>query len=321
MNVLRSPSNTGGGSQPDLSKITNMETDSTITFRKRKNPFEHDCKCTNELKELRSELSRMSLLLEKYTDSNKNIMTKMQESIVEVKTQIVEMKETTETTNTLIHENITQIKDQIIEMKSSAVDIITEQNNIKEQVAILETKLTVSDRKVKTIEDNISKQLLSVGVEGVNHLNEELIREVQERSDRERNIIILGLPEQTTPNAKDRLSKDTADVIKITHSIAPDVPNPLKVIRIGKYCDTKIRKVKVYYESKSSAKQLLRNRENLSKGIKIYSDQTPNQQIYLQNLKEEMTRRNNEGEEDLTIKYIKGIPKIVKNNKSKNYHK
>ena len=61
--------------------------------------------------------------------------------------------------------------------------------------------------------------------------------------------------------------------------------------------------------------------QNSSLIFLIYSDQTPNQQIYLQNLKEEMTRRNNEGEEDLTIKYIKGIPKIVKNNKSKNYHK
>lgn len=318
MSLLRSPTNTatGGGSQPDLSKLSNMEADPAITFRKRKKPLEHDCKCCDELKELRFELSRTTLLLEKYSESNEKIMTNMKDNITEVKAQMAEMKATSEKSTNLISENITEIKDQISTIKTSSLNITMEQNKIKKQVALLETKMSVSENKIKTLESNINQcsSVPSGRIVSEAHLSEELIREVQERNERERNIIIVGLPEQTTANATERASNDEADVMQITRSIVLDTPQPLKVIRIGKYNDNKIRRVKVCYESKYSAKQLLRNRSKLPEHIKIYSDQTPAQQKYLQNLKKELASRASDGEANLTIKYINGIPNIVKEN-------
>ncbi|CAH2215870.1 jg17266, partial [Pararge aegeria aegeria] len=263
-----------------------METDSTITLRKRKHNFEHDCKCSIELKEVRSELSRMALLLEKYTDGNEKMLTTMQNNIIEVKAQMAEIKETSEKSTNLIQENITEIKDQIGGIQSSSLNIKVEQSKIKAQMAALETKILASDSRINTIETNIERcaSAPSGRWEPRTHLDEKLIREVQERSERERNVIIAGLPEQTTASATERASKDEADVIQITRSIVHDVPPPVKVIRIGKYRDTKTRRVKVCYESKVTAKQLLRAKDKISEPIKIYSDQTPAQQKHFRNL-------------------------------------
>lgn len=78
-----------GGSQPDLSEmnILNHDTDN-ITLRKRLKP-DSDCSCSEDIREMRSEMSRISVLLEKYVGSNEQILQNMQDSITEIKTQIM----------------------------------------------------------------------------------------------------------------------------------------------------------------------------------------------------------------------------------------
>lgn len=272
---------------------------------------------------MRSELSRMTSLLENYTISNERMMNKMQDNVTEVKNQIAEMKLTNEQTISLLRENITEIKTDIIDIKSSSLDMALEQNSIKTQVAQLEKKICTSENKIKSLELNLDKtkatypSVSSEQLEAKPDFSEQLIREVQDRTEREKNVIVVGLPEQNALSAAERLSKDKADIINITRSIIQDIPNPTKVIRIGKYNATKCRRVKVIYDIPGPAKQLLRSRDKLPQNIQIYSDQTPTQQKYLQSLKEELARRLDKGETDLTIKYIGGTPKIIKTN-SKN---
>lgn len=91
-----------------------------------------------------------------------------------------------------------------------------------------------------------------------------------------------------------------------------DTPKPIKIFRIGKYDAGKSRRVKVCYETTGPAKLLLRNKDKLPKDIKIFSDQTPAQHKYLQELKDELSRRQANGESDIIIKYINGTPAITK---------
>jgi hypothetical protein len=42
-------------------------------------------------------------------------------------------------------------------------------------------------------------------------------------------------------------------------------------------------------------------------------DQTPAQKKYVDTLKEELNKRTENGEKDLSIRYIKGLPKIITN--------
>lgn len=144
------------------------------------------------------------------------------------------------------------------------------------------------------------------------YLNEQIFKEIQERSNREKNVILIGIPEQSSPSAGERISKDESDIWNITSSIVKDIPKPARIFRIGKYSPGKNRKIKICYETSGPAKQLLRNQNKLPQNIKIYCDQTPAQQKYLSKLRDELSRRQNNGENELTIKYINGTPTIVK---------
>lgn len=314
MSLLRSPSKTatGSSSQPDLSKLNVMETDSSITFRKRKQPFDHECKCSKEIQEMRTQLTHMTTLLEKYTGSNEQIINNMQDNISEVKTHIAEIKSSNEQTFNMIQENITEIKTQINDIKSWSTNIKSEQNNIKTKIISLEKKVCLNENKLKSLESSLTTFATPTPTGNKLQANEQLIREIQDRRDREKNIIIVGLPEQNSETSEERYSKDETEVMRITSLLDDDIPKPIKVIRIGKYNPAKDRRIKVCYDKLGPAKQLLRHKSKLPENIKIFSDQTPAQQKYLQTLKEELTRRSNEGESDLTIKYINGMPKIIK---------
>ncbi|KOB78836.1 putative tick transposon [Operophtera brumata] len=263
MSLLRSPTNTqtGGGSQPDLSKISNVAEDSLITFRKRK----RECDCGQETKEIRAELKSMTSLLEKFIDSNASIMSQMQVSIADVKTQITEIKVTNEQTISLIRENLAEVKTQITDIKSSSHIMSLEQTNIKVHVNQLEKEIAKGQNKIQSLESELNSFKLTAPLPSNSQtvtqprMDEKLIREVQDRNARERNIIIVGVPEQTSSNAEERTCKDEADVMNITNLLIKDIPKPIKVIRIGKYTAGKIRRIKACYEAPMLAKHLLRN--------------------------------------------------------------
>lgn len=74
----------------------------------------------------------------------------------------------------------------------------------------------------------------------------------------------------------------------------------------------KARPMKLCFDSQETVKIILRNKTGIKENsFRIYSDQTPYQQNFMVNLKKELKERQERGETDLTIKYIKGIPKII----------
>lgn len=277
MNVQRSPT---GGSQPDLSRMSDLASDSSVTFRKRKLPFDIECTCSDELGNMRSELCRISSLLEKYIVSNEMILKNMQENITDIKNQITDMKLSNERTHSAMQ----------VKMESLESDL----------------------NKLKT-----STKTESITLENGLILGEQIIQEMQNRNNREKNIVLVGLPEQITSTPEDRLSKDEADVFKIISLVCTGIPKPSKVFRIGKFKPGKNRSIKVCFETIEPAKNLLRNRNKLQDGLKIFSDQTPTQQNFMKSLREELKRRQDNGETNLTIKYVNGTPAIIKI--SKNY--
>ncbi|CAG5055682.1 unnamed protein product [Parnassius apollo] len=174
MSVQRSPT---GGSQPDISKMSDLVSDSSITFRKRKLPFGVECACSEELGGMRSELSRISSLLEKYIVSNELILKTMQENITDIKNQIADIKLTNERSHSAMQ----------VKMESLELDL---------------NKLKISSKS--------ANELI---------LGEQIIQEIQQRKNREKNIVLVGLPEQIASTPEDRLSKDEAEVFKTISSL------------------------------------------------------------------------------------------------------
>lgn len=112
--------------------------------------------------------------------------------------------------------------------------------------------------------------------------------------------------------AKDRISHDAKEVQTIIKELATNNVTPIKTMRLGKYVSGKNRPIKVLFNSAEIPKEIFRKKSKLSKkDIKIFSDQTPAQQSHMIELKNQLSKRQENGETDLTIKFIKGQPKIV----------
>lgn len=296
MSLLRSPNKTttGGGSQPDLSKISDELVDSQITLRKRKQNFDHDCDCREGMNELRKELSRITQLLEKVVGSQDQTMN-------------------------LVRESITEVRNEIKEIKLSSGTLAAEQSILKEQITQLDNKIKCGETNIKSLQfeltslksDSSAASSSTQMAQSKYTESELIIRELKERNDREKNVIIIGLQEQTSSDINEQRLYDETEVKKIISTHFKDVPSPSKIFRLGKYNPNSKRPLKICFDTPKPAKILLRNKEKLPKEIKLYSDQTPTQQKYLKELKEELARRQQKGESDLIIKYIKNVPTIV----------
>lgn len=301
-----------GGSQPDLSKLSQLYTDPQITLRKRKKP--EDCECSNNMKQMQSELSRMNSLLERYFSSNEQNIQKIQDDLANLKTEVLDIKASNEQISNVIRENVNEMKLQVNAIEATTSDVLAEQKILKNQVSRLENSFAQGDKKLQAVESEINRITKTTpnGMTDSQVLSEQSIQELHNRYNREKNVLLVGIPEPKSLNMEERSAIDEAEVLRIISSISTDTPKPTKVFRIGKQNPGKNRSIKVCFSERAPAKELLKNKSRLPAGIKIYSDQTPAQQKYLKTLKEELQRREAAGENDLTIKYISGTPTIVK---------
>lgn len=150
--------------------------------------------------------------------------------------------------------------------------------------------------------------------------SEVLIKETMERITRSKNIIIRGVPEHAG-SGEERRTQDAAKVSKILDAVGCSSSKVLSIVRMGKppssgNASGSPGALKVVFPDRASALRVLKNKGKLQlnnsyKGWKIYDDKTPEQTRYLEDLRRELNRRTDEGEQGLTIKYIKGIPEIV----------
>lgn len=212
-----------------------------------------------------------------------------------------------------------------MEKLSSKIDKIQESQNlitaenkkIRDELSMLHKQSDVTDAKLKNIEVDIENiKMAHMPTETTAPITkvadyEKIINEFQERSKREKNVIIVGIDEPMQKNPAERKKYDHDKVFAILQAVYPECPDPLKIIRLGKYNANSNRSIKVILDSAFTAKLILRNKDKAGEKFKIYSDQTPMQQNHLKSLKDELETRKRNGEENLCIKYVKGTPKII----------
>ncbi|KAI5630897.1 hypothetical protein NE865_16392 [Phthorimaea operculella] len=270
-----------------------------ITFRnlKRKQPHDHQC----DVSSVREDLAGLSKILTDFIASNNTAMEQMRTGISDLKIQMNEIKITQASA-------LTAIQSKISEIETTSSKLTIEQNHMN-------TKLISLDEKVQAIEANVSELKKTTPEksqpENKIYSNEEVIQEFQERNNRSKNIIIAGINEQSSKDSKERATKDLIEVKNIICHVIDDIQEPNAVFRIGKYNPGKTRRVKVCFDNDEPVKKLLRKKEKIPEGFKFYSDLTPKQQNFLDQLKSELLRRQNNGENNLKIKYVKGMPRII----------
>lgn len=145
---------------------------------------------------------------------------------------------------------------------------------------------------------------------------EETLSELNERQMRAKNIIIFGVNEQVG-NTEERRNKDLDLSATVLNKISPEEPTHIvKTFRIGKNINnSRPRPIKVVLSDQYEAKRILRLKGNLMSSefssFVIKDDKTPKQMEFLKSVQDELKLRLDNGESNLTIKYIKSIPTIV----------
>ena len=224
--------------------------------------------------------------------------------------------------NTII-DNTTSIVEQLHSIKTTTDYLITENNNCKSEIKTLKDVIKSNEEEIAELKNEVKQLKLKVEAPSVSQLpnynSESLLVECQERAERSKNLVVTGIPEENLTSLLARQDADKTKLSKITRTIYPNCPEPIKVFRLGKYDSKKTRPLKLCFSSQDTVKTILRNKDIVKvDGVRIYSDQTPQQQKFISNLRNELKKRQVSGEENLKIKYVKGIPKIVNQEEPKN---
>jgi hypothetical protein len=153
--------------------------------------------------------------------------------------------------------------------------------------------------------------------------DEFIINEMNERNFRAANVLFYNIPECTSSNIDERVLHDKEEISKIINATSSDIKIPIKVIRLGKsYQPNKHRPIKAIFSSAGDAFDILKNKKHIlsclpptNMIIGISSDRTLFQRDQMKKLREKLAARQSSGEQNLTIKFVKGIPSIVNTDK------
>lgn len=145
---------------------------------------------------------------------------------------------------------------------------------------------------------------------------EEIIGEMLERNKRSANMIIFGSEKKFSSKAEqvlhgEGLVRDVLNECNITD-------DNIEPIRLGKFDPSRQvrrRPIKVKLSSRDVVKRVLRRFNKFKSnekfaGLSVNSDRTPRQLAYFKSVRSELNVRMNNGESNLKIKYINGVPTI-----------
>lgn len=169
----------------------------------------------------------------------------------------------------------------------------------------LNNELTLLKERVELLENTNQTPNFTLP----NSLINENINEMEERKSKEGNVMVFNLPENSGTDEE----KKNKDITNIKNIVNVEIDtNEVKLFRIGKP-NNKPRPVKLCFKNKSAAVAFLKACKTIDTGaIRFGNDLTKMQREHIQSLRSELKRRKDLGEEDITIKYFNGVPKITK---------
>lgn len=224
-----------------------------------------------------------------------------------------------------MEEQLNLIAKTLNELKSNQSKMMNSLNSQNEKLTALSNNYkSLSSTVTKLLEDNnkLNSKLLNLEKK-VSSLYEnkftenDIVLEIMDRQSRLNNLILYNLPEQPI-NGDSNSIKQLLDIMDVKVS-------PINITRLGTAktdLSTRPRPVKVAFSNSHEVGSILRSQKKLNsnpnfKDLRFASDRTKKQRETMSALRNELNHRRDKGETDINIKYVKGIPCIVKI--SKNY--
>lgn len=135
-----------------------------------------------------------------------------------------------------------------------------------------------------------------------------LLAELHERALRSKNVIFFNVPESGNIGEDLQLVNDLFQQIE-------NCPSARSAYRLGANTTSKPRPLKLVFESDKDALSVLRKRADWKRsGYIARNDLTPDQSKYYTSVRDSLKQRIENGEKNLSIKFIKGIPTIITKN-------
>lgn len=191
-------------------------------------------------------------------------------------------------------------------------------SKIKNLISSLENHFTKSISELKTQFEEKLNEIKSSHVTNESKISESLIQEISERQKRASNVLIFNIEESISQQPDERMQHDKDAVKSLLDTIPSVDSNVIHVTRLGNRTSAdKARPVRICFSDQQQALQVLKNKQKiLSKNnkLRIRADETPMQREFMASLRAELKDKVDHGQADLTIKYVRGTPTIVKKN-------
>lgn len=187
-------------------------------------------------------------------------------------------------------------------------------NSLKAVIAALQNEVKEL-KELKSVSNTVSLS---------NAQFEEIISEINDRQSRKHNLVIYGVPEQVHDLNKDqRLSAEKHNVKEILRYTSPSNAATLEegVIearRLGRFDpnSSRPRPIKCTLTNERLVHLAIQGAKNIKKSaqfmnISLSFDRTPKQIEFYQQIKSELDERKRNGENNIKIKYVNNMPRIV----------
>lgn len=191
-----------------------------------------------------------------------------------------------------------QVREMSDEVKSMKTSFLVTLEDIKHDLSIIKSASSVSTVASGSVP-------AAVGGNGTS----DVFHEMTERQKRSNNLMVFNLPEINEQDDLERANSLISNLIGAPIVIA-------SASRIGKRNKNGHRSLRLTLQSPYVVHQVLRSKKKLDRSQMIYleADLTSDQRTELNNLKNELKLRQRNGEKNLFLKYINGIPKLSTKN-------
>lgn len=258
-----------------------------------------------------SKPSKSSPVLTRSTSSSSNLLqstsSKSDPSIADV---IKAIKALRSTQDKLIADN------KILgdELKLRLDTLTSRLDTLANEITILRTKVDTIDTRVVALESKSQSTSIS-----------DIVQELTARERCKSNLIVHGLPESTATVTSSMLADDKTAINTILTKMSIEPTIDYKLIRLGRQSPTSHRPIKLIFNGPDISAQvlskfrLIKSRPDFPPHFSIVRDKTALEREKLKACHQELDRRVQSGENDLTIAYRNGIPSVLKTH-PKNQH-
>lgn len=208
----------------------------------------------------------------------------------------------------IMRNDIQSINSKLLTQENTSIAILARMDSLSTELASLKKENEELKKEIDNIKSSSVDPFRSPVV-GNDISSIDVFKEIQDRENKSRNIILFNIDESYDVETK--LATDLIESLHLDVSIS-------SVVRLGKRSN-KPRPVRIIHNSSQSVFAILKSKKQLSniprwKNVWITKDLTYYQRTCLSALKKERDRRNGSEDGNWFIKYSHSSPKLVQKN-------